>query len=339
LRNHPIRAALAARDAWSRRTTVTAVLSPAQVRELLAVAAQHHVQVIPLIQTLGHVESILKQQRYAGLREHADDISQFCPCEPGSLVLVTALIDELLAAHPAARYIHLGGDETWLLGHCPRCAAKVQDQGFLAVYLDHMAALCRHVLAAGKIPLIWGDVVIGRHVIQGFADNWLRDGSPALQSLPPEVRLVYWDYHGQQPADFTHFDDYRRHGFTVWVAPTTRAGDNVPNYAKHLPNIGSFLEAGIAHGAEGALITSWCWKNMPFALTWHGLSCRFNAAQAWLGIIARRVPIGRWASGGTARVPCSSVSQDTLSSGWLRTAPMPRSCLWGRRSFRISISS
>src|SRR5205085_10903331 len=68
---------------------------------------------------------------------------------------------------------------------------------------------------------------------------------------------------------------------TVWVAPTTRYGDIVPDYATHLPNISAFLEAGIAHGVEGALITSWAWKNMPFEMTWHGLVC--GAERAWSG--------------------------------------------------------
>ena len=93
--------------------------------------------------------------------------------------------------------------------------------------------------------------------------------------------MVYWDYHGLRPEDFTHFEDYRRQGFPVWVAPTTRYGDIVPDYATHLPNISAFLEAGIAHGAEGAFITSWAWKNMPFEMTWHGLIC--GAERAWSG--------------------------------------------------------
>lgn len=256
-------------------------LSPEQVRTLLAVAAEHHVQVIPLLQTLGHVEYILKHPRYAALRERAGDISQFCPCEAGSLAVITELLDEIMAAHPDATFIHLGGDETWLLGSCPRCAAKAEERGRAAVYLDHIGALCRHVLAAGKIPLIWGDVVIGQHTIQGRDDNWLGEGDAALDSLPREVRMVYWDYHGLQPSDFTHFEDYRSRGFPVWVAPTTRSGDIVPDYATHLPNISAFLEAGIAHGAEGAFITSWAWKNMPFEMTWHGLIC--GAERAWSG--------------------------------------------------------
>ncbi len=103
-------------------------LSPAQVGTLLDVAAQHHIQVIPLLQTLGHVEYILKHPRFAALRERAGDISQFCPCEGGSLALITELLDELLAAHPDATFIHLGGDETWLLGSCPRCAAKAEER-------------------------------------------------------------------------------------------------------------------------------------------------------------------------------------------------------------------
>lgn len=256
-------------------------LTPDQVRTLFAVSAAYQVQIIPLLQTLGHVEYIVRHPRYAALRERVGDLSQFCPCEPGSLALISELLDELLTAHPDAAFVHLGGDETWLLGSCPRCAAKAVDQGLLAVYVDYIAPLCRQVLAVGKLPIIWGDVLLGEHVDSSHGDGWLTDESTLLAGQPREVRMMYWDYHGVQPADFVHFETYRRHGFTVWVAPTTRYGDIVPDYATHLPNIGAFMEAGIAHGAEGALITSWAWKNMPFEMTWHGLLC--GAERAWAG--------------------------------------------------------
>ena len=67
----------------------------------------------------------------------------------------------------------------------------------------------------------------------------------------------------------------------MWVAPTTRFSDIVPEYSLHLPNISGFLEAGRDHGVEGTIITSWAWKNLPVELTWHGLIT--SAERAWSG--------------------------------------------------------
>ncbi len=258
-----------------------AAFTPQQVREIIAAAHAHHVQVIPLLQTLGHVEFVLKHPRFTSLRERTDDIAQFCPCEPAALALAQELLDEILAAHPDAPLVHLGADETYLLGSCPRCATKARERGLLAVYADHVGALCQRVLAAGATPMIWGDVLQGRHVSLPPGVTLLGPNNQALAALPPETRMMYWDYHSEQPSDFAHFDAYERHGYPVWVAPTTRYGDLVPEYSVHLRNIAAFAEAGIAHGAEGALITSWVYRNMPTALTWYGLAC--GAERMWSG--------------------------------------------------------
>lgn len=256
-------------------------LSDSQIRDLLDIAAAHEIKVIPLLQSLGHVEYLLRHPQHAHLREKAGDISQLCPSEEGSRALVLELMDELLEAMPDADFVHLGGDETWLLGSCPRCSAKAREDSLLGLYVDHIAAICEHALQAGRIPMIFGDVVLGKHVSDLPGARWSADTLRAIERIPRDVRMVYWDYAGTKPADFPHFEDYERLGFKVWVAPATRFADIVPDYALHLPNITGFIEAGSDHGAEGAIITSWAWKNMPVELTWHGLIS--SAQRAWSG--------------------------------------------------------
>lgn len=256
-------------------------LTSDQVEELSSAAVANHIQLVPLLQGLGHVEYILKHRRYAHLRESATDISQFCPSEREARLVLRELMDELFAAHPQSRFIHLGGDETWVLGTCPRCSARVQEDGLMSLYVEHMSELCQYAIDAGRTPLIWGDVILGQHLRLLPDGQWRNEDARALDQLPRQVRMVYWDYHGTSPNDFHHFDDFERLGFTIWVAPTTRSSNIVPDYETHLPNITALLQAGIDHRAEGALITSWAWKNLPFELTWHGLLS--GAERAWSG--------------------------------------------------------
>jgi Glycosyl hydrolase family 20, catalytic domain len=261
---------LATKETFSRR----------EMAELVDHADRLGLATIPLIQSLGHVEYILKKPEYAALRERTGDISQFCPSEPGSFEVLRELVDELIDASPNTPYIHLGGDETWLLGSCPRCSARAaQQDGLLGLYVDHMAKLVTHARDRGRIPLMWGDIILGDHV-SGLPDGqWPEESRKVLGRLGSDVRMVYWDYNGLTPGDFRRFDDFERAGHPVWVAPTTRSSDIVPDYTTHLANISSFLEAGREHGAEGAFITSWAWKNMPEELTWHGLLT--GAERAW----------------------------------------------------------
>ena len=80
--------------------------------------------VIPLQQGFGHVEYILRNVRYQGLREDAKDLSQVCPSKVAEdSVLFTELYTELASTH-TSKYIHIGCDETRLLGHCAECRRK-----------------------------------------------------------------------------------------------------------------------------------------------------------------------------------------------------------------------
>ena len=160
-------------------------LTREELDALLATARDHFVEVIPLLQCLGHVEYILRHPQYAALRE-SGDLTQFCPQEPGSLALWRELADEVLAAHPEGRYFHLGADEAWRLGDCPRCRAVADAQGKLALYLAHVNAAADHVRAAGRQPIIWDDMVQRNLDAHG------------LEGLPDDVILCSWAYG---PAD------------------------------------------------------------------------------------------------------------------------------------------
>jgi len=70
------------------------------------------IDVIPLQQSFGHVEYILRHPRYKELREDQKDYSQVCPLKESlNRELFKDLFTEMAAAHPS-KYFHIGGDET-----------------------------------------------------------------------------------------------------------------------------------------------------------------------------------------------------------------------------------
>ncbi|GAB4521699.1 MAG: hypothetical protein Kow0047_32570 [Anaerolineae bacterium] len=163
-------------DAWS----------PEQVAELNELARHYGMEVIPLVQCLGHVEYILRHPQYASLRE-AGDLSQYCPLQPDALALFRELADEVMAAHPHSQYFHLGADETWVLGRCPRCREVVAERGKLGLYLDYVVPAIRHVQARGRTPIIWADMV------------WRTPQPDRLSELPTGTVLCDWLYHVTEP--------------------------------------------------------------------------------------------------------------------------------------------
>ena len=159
-------------------------LTPDDLKAILATARDHFVEVIPLLQCLGHVEYILRRPRYADLRE-SGNLTQFCPEQEGSLRLFRELADEIIAAHPDSHRFHLGADEARLLGDCPRCQTAVEDVGRLGLYLRHVGGAAAHLRERGLRAIIWDDMV-QRNL-----------GADGLNALPEDVILCDWAYRPQ----------------------------------------------------------------------------------------------------------------------------------------------
>ncbi len=51
--------------------------------------------VIPLIQTFGHMEFILKHEEYAELRDTPEMPESICPCHEGTFPLIMEYIDQV----------------------------------------------------------------------------------------------------------------------------------------------------------------------------------------------------------------------------------------------------
>ena len=203
------------------------------------------IDVIPLQQSFGHVEYILRHERYKDLREDQKDYSQVCPLEEeGNKKLFTDLFTELAATHPS-KYFHIGGDETYLLGHCEKCKAKAAKEGTSKLYIDHIKMLCDIVISLGKIPVMWADIAL-KH-------------PEALKLLPKQTILVDWNY-GWDLNNFGDHEKLMESGFEVWGAPSIRSHpDNyfLTQWEKHFKNISDFIPVCRQLGYKGIIMTSW----------------------------------------------------------------------------------
>lgn len=203
------------------------------------------VDVIPLQNCFGHCEYILQHDRYAALRESRNDMSQVCPLRINEAKQVFGeLFREVARLHPSP-YFHIGADETRLLGDCKRCKQKAQEQGVSKLFADYVKEMCRLVLAMGKKPVIWGDMVL-QH-------------PEALSELPAETIVIDWNY-GWSPNHFGDVDTLIQRGFTVWGASALRSSpDNIylTQWDKHFENLATFIPFARQKGYKGMINTSW----------------------------------------------------------------------------------
>jgi Glycosyl hydrolase family 20, catalytic domain. len=67
---------------------------------------------------------------------------------------------QILAIHGSVTYLHVGCDEVFQMGECPRCRPKIREDLFLS-HVSNVARLVKKI-SPHTIPLIWDDML--RHV-------------------------------------------------------------------------------------------------------------------------------------------------------------------------------
>lgn len=217
-----------------------------EINEIADLCREQDVQIVPLVQCLGHAYNVLSHPEYAHLREVPGTTQQYCATNPDVIDLYADLVGEIAAAFPDTTLFHVGGDESRRLGVCPRCARVVAERGIGALYGEHVGAICRRVLDQGLTPLVWADI--------------LEHAPDAVDYIPKEAVLVYWNYHllhwSREPA----FDQLQATGHEVITASGARFGTHNHTmylYTQAMSGIGSLTGETRRRGMDGTIVTDW----------------------------------------------------------------------------------
>ncbi|NQT94112.1 MAG: family 20 glycosylhydrolase [Lentisphaerae bacterium] len=158
-----------------------------EARGTVDMCRKHGLEVIPMMQSLGHAESVVGNPAYAHLRETPEIGDQYDPLSDEAQRLIIEFFDELIDVMQPKEYFHIGGDETRSLGKSEKCRNIVKEIGVGGLYLKHMMPLFEHLHSRGLRPVIWGDILLAHPEI--------------LDQVPPYVVIMDWDYwtDGERP--------------------------------------------------------------------------------------------------------------------------------------------
>uniref|UniRef100_A0A2K5YCB8 Hexosaminidase D n=1 Tax=Mandrillus leucophaeus TaxID=9568 RepID=A0A2K5YCB8_MANLE len=234
--------------------------SPSEIKEILHLAGLNELEVIPLVQTFGHMEFVLKHAAFAHLREVGPFPCTLNPHEAESLALVGAMIDQVLELHPGARWLHVGCDEVYYLGEgeASRRWLQQEQNSTGKLCLSHMRAVASHVQTRrpSVTPLVWDDML-----------RDLPEDQLAASGVPQLVEPVLWDYaadldvHGKVLL----MQKYWRCGFPrLWAASAfkgaTGPSQAVPPIKHHLRNHVQWLQVAGSRptdSLQGIILTGW----------------------------------------------------------------------------------
>jgi hexosaminidase len=213
------------------------------------------IEIIPLVQCLGHMQTPLKFPEYAHLRELPDHYDVLNPLAAGARELVQEMVDDVLALLPDAKHFHLGGDEAWTFGSHPDTKAFIEEHGKGALYMHHVEPLLDNLLARGVRPILWHDMMT----------QW---DAASLHNIREKADLCVWGYQGHpdtaNPRAHYHtanIERFQEHGVSMWAGTAYKGADGndseLPVVENRLRNMLAWTEIAQRFEMKGVISTAW----------------------------------------------------------------------------------
>jgi len=240
-------------------------LSGQDIVELDAHCRQHHVELMPNLQSFGHARNTLSIPEYRHLAE-TDLLWTLSPAFEETYTLLDELYADMLPAFTSTTF-NVDCDETWDLGQ-GASKALADEIGTGRVYLNHILRVRELAAHYGRRIQVWGDILLHHPEL--------------INEVPEDVTLLDWHY---DPADaYPTVSTFAEAGRRFWVCPGVGSWNSIfPRLHGSNVNVRSLARDGVAAGAEGLLNTDWGDHGhyQPLGLSWYGYV--FGAAQGWTG--------------------------------------------------------
>jgi len=239
--------------------------SSQDILELDAFCRQHHVELMPNLQSFGHARNTLTIPEYQHLAE-TDLLWTLSPAFEETYALLDELYADMLPAFTSETF-NVDCDETWDLGK-GASEALAAEIGVGRVYLNHILRVRELAARYGRRIQVWGDILLHHPELIG--------------EVPDDVTLLDWHY---DPADeYPTVRTFGEAGRRFWVCPGVGSWNSIfPRLYGANVNIRNLVRDGVAAGTEGVLNTDWGDHGhyQYMGLSWYGYV--FGAAQGWTG--------------------------------------------------------
>ncbi len=165
------------------------------------------IEVIPCMQTLGHMEQYLKWREGKPL---AEDESVLLPDSEATYAFIEKMISTLAGCFTSKK-MHIGMDEAYSLGRGTHLTKYGYELPF-QIFSRHLARVKEITDRYGLEPMIWSDMYFRLHSEKHiYCDPDIVLPPEARDLIPKGVTLVYWDYYRTNPELYRamlrkHFD-------------------------------------------------------------------------------------------------------------------------------------
>lgn len=170
-----------------------------EIKNIVDYASAFGIEVIPCLQTLGHLEAVL---RLPSMKHLADSATVLMVGKEETYEFIEEIF-KTCAECFTSRRIHIGFDETYGLGR----GNYLHENGYRKIediYFEHLARVCEIAKKYGFKPMIWNDMIFKLNEKQAFLIEGI-DGLDLSESIygryPDNIEPVYYNYGGAYKTD------------------------------------------------------------------------------------------------------------------------------------------
>ncbi len=228
--------------------------SEKELKEIDDYAFEMGVELIPCIQTLGHLQNYIK---WGEASEFAENRSVLLPDEEKTYKFIEAEIKTMRRCLRSDR-IHLGMDEAVGLG----TGKYLQKHGFenkLDIFNKHLEKVLEIAKKYNYSTMIWGDMYFSETDDNYYYEPDAVIPQNAIDKAPTEPDLVFWDYYH---TDYDYYDkkfeQYARFPNTSSFAGGVWTWDGfAPNFRYTYDSMKPALQCCIDRGIKTVIATMW----------------------------------------------------------------------------------
>ncbi len=221
----------------------------AVLKDLISYIRGYGIEVIPEIQSLGHVQFMtqaypeiaeIPEQEDSEVKDTRGEDARpatfykhcYCPSNPRSYEILFDLIDEIVEVFEPREYVHMGHDEVYEFGVCKVCKEKNAAE----LFASDINKIYDYLKKKGLKMMIWADMLQ-----LGSKRNY--QTPPAIDMIPKDIVLLdfVWYFHLKDDIEDRLLD----HGFKV-------AMGNL--YSSHYPR---YCTRSRKEGMIGGQISAW----------------------------------------------------------------------------------
>nr|XP_057918104.1 hexosaminidase D [Doryrhamphus excisus]XP_057918105.1 hexosaminidase D [Doryrhamphus excisus] len=243
------------------QATAQPAYSQDEILSLQTVAKSKGMEIVPLVQTFGHMEFVLKHQAMCNLREVSTCVGTLNPLREDGLKLVMEMLRQVVEHHPGLKTLHIGADEVYRLGEGDMSKLWLASPGRTVeqLFLTHVVSVARYIKAA------WPDITIimWDDMMRGMSQDTLK-----ASGIAGLVQPMLWDYTPNLDVDKTVLllEKYYSAGMQdIWAASSFKGSTcvytSVPSTHRHVENhlqwlkVAASLPTGL--NLKGIAITGW----------------------------------------------------------------------------------